>query len=219
MLDTPLMLWELSMTSRDTGPCWRCWPGFRPCSRISCGLCVQLDCLGCHGTPAAARTTPVPARPGTTGAWEALEQVIIGNTIIFSLHSKHPADLRLSACSNLSRVIHPTSNPSGKPKWPHAGLRRGASAECLNAPLQVPSRRSATDTMSEPSRLECESVLLDGWVVVRGMGELGGTVEYLYWSTRKTNRFLEDNDLVVRAVTRTVTSPSLSWLPTFSKSN
>jgi hypothetical protein len=54
--------------------------------------------------------------------------------------------------------------------------------------------------------------------VVCGMGELGGTVEYLYWSTRKTNRFLEDNNLVVRPVTRTVTSPSLSWLPTFSRS-
>ena len=54
--------------------------------------------------------------------------------------------------------------------------------------------------------------------MVRGIGELGGTVEYLYWSNRRVNRFLEDNDLVVRPVTRTVTSPSLSWLPTFSRS-
>lgn len=54
--------------------------------------------------------------------------------------------------------------------------------------------------------------------MVRGIGELGGTVEYLYWSNRRVNRFLEDNDLVVRPVTRTVTSPSLSWLPSFSRS-
>lgn len=54
--------------------------------------------------------------------------------------------------------------------------------------------------------------------MVRGIGELGGTVEYLYWSKRRTNRFLEDNGLAVPSVTRTATSPSLGWLPTFSKS-
>ena len=54
--------------------------------------------------------------------------------------------------------------------------------------------------------------------MVRCIGELGGTVEYLYWSNRRVNRFLEDNDLIVPPVTRTVTSPSLSWLPTFSRS-
>lgn len=50
------------------------------------------------------------------------------------------------------------------------------------------------------------------------MGELGGTVEYLYWSTRRTSRFMEDNSLSVQAVTRTFTSPALGWLPTFSRS-
>lgn len=50
------------------------------------------------------------------------------------------------------------------------------------------------------------------------MGELGGTVEYLYWSTRRTSRFMEDNSLPVRAVTRTFTSPALGWLPTISRS-
>ncbi len=50
------------------------------------------------------------------------------------------------------------------------------------------------------------------------MGELGGTVEYLYWSSRRTNRFLEDNGLVVQPVTHTISSPSLSWLPIFSRS-
>lgn len=50
------------------------------------------------------------------------------------------------------------------------------------------------------------------------MGELGGTVEYLYWSVRRTNRFIEDNDISVQPVTRTFTSPSFGWLPTFSRS-
>lgn len=50
------------------------------------------------------------------------------------------------------------------------------------------------------------------------MGELGGTVEYLYWSTRRTSRFIEDNGLSVQPVTRTFTSPSFGWLPTFSRS-
>jgi hypothetical protein len=51
------------------------------------------------------------------------------------------------------------------------------------------------------------------------MGELGGTVEYLYWSTRRTSRFMEDNGLSVQPITRTLTSPSLGWLPTFSRSS
>lgn len=72
--------------------------------------------------------------------------------------------------------------------------------------------------MSEPRGLDCKSVVLEGWVVVRGTGELGGTVEYLYWSNRRISRFLEDNNLAVPPVTRTVTTPSLSWLPTFSRS-
>jgi len=50
------------------------------------------------------------------------------------------------------------------------------------------------------------------------MGELGGTVEYLYWSTRRTSRFMEDNGLSVQSVTQTLTSPSFGWLPTFSRS-
>jgi hypothetical protein len=50
------------------------------------------------------------------------------------------------------------------------------------------------------------------------MGELGGTVEYLYWSTRRTSRFIEDNGLSVQPVTQTFTSPSFGWLPTFSRS-
>lgn len=50
------------------------------------------------------------------------------------------------------------------------------------------------------------------------MGELGGTTEYLYWSARRTGRFMEDNDLSIQPVTRTFTSPSIGWLPTFSRS-
>lgn len=50
------------------------------------------------------------------------------------------------------------------------------------------------------------------------MGELGGTVEYLYWSARRTSRFMEDNDLSVQPVTQTLTSPSFGWLPIFSRS-
>lgn len=49
------------------------------------------------------------------------------------------------------------------------------------------------------------------------MGELGGTVEYLYWSNRRTSRFMEDNGLSVQSVTQTLTSPSFGWLPTFSR--
>jgi hypothetical protein len=51
-----------------------------------------------------------------------------------------------------------------------------------------------------------------------GMGELGGTVEYLYWSTRRTSRFMEDNGFSIQPVTQTLTSPSFVWLPTFSRS-
>jgi hypothetical protein len=50
------------------------------------------------------------------------------------------------------------------------------------------------------------------------MGELGGTTEYLYWSARRTSRFMEDNDLSIETVTKTFTSPSIGWLPTFSRS-
>jgi hypothetical protein len=50
------------------------------------------------------------------------------------------------------------------------------------------------------------------------MAERGGYIEYLYWSSRRTDRFLEDNDLADKPVTRTVTSPSLGWIPTFSQS-
>jgi hypothetical protein len=50
------------------------------------------------------------------------------------------------------------------------------------------------------------------------MGELGGTVEYLYWSARRTSRFMEDNGLSVQPVTHTLTSPAVGWLPTFSRS-
>src|ERR1700733_4683980 len=50
------------------------------------------------------------------------------------------------------------------------------------------------------------------------MGELGGTTEYLYWSSRRTGRFMEDNDLSIQPVTQTFTSPSIGWLPTFSRS-
>src|SRR5690348_14229025 len=48
------------------------------------------------------------------------------------------------------------------------------------------------------------------------MAELGATVEYLYWSSRRTDRFMEDNGLSVPPITETFTSPSFGWLPTFS---
>ena len=50
------------------------------------------------------------------------------------------------------------------------------------------------------------------------MGELGGTTEYLYWSARRTGRFMEDNGLLEQPVTQTFTTPSIGWLPTFSRS-
>jgi hypothetical protein len=49
-------------------------------------------------------------------------------------------------------------------------------------------------------------------------GELGETVEYLYGSSRRTGRFLEDNNIAIPQVTQTITSPAPRWLPTFSRS-
>jgi hypothetical protein len=51
------------------------------------------------------------------------------------------------------------------------------------------------------------------------MGELGGPTEYLYWSSRRTGRFMEDNGLTPNSVTNTISTPSFSWLPTFSRSS
>lgn len=52
---------------------------------------------------------------------------------------------------------------------------------------------------------------------MRAIGELGGTVQYLYWSSRRTARFLEDNNIGDRQVTRTFTTPAIGWLPTLSQ--
>jgi hypothetical protein len=49
------------------------------------------------------------------------------------------------------------------------------------------------------------------------MAELGGVVEYLYWSNRRTSRFLEDNGLSIPEVSHTVSAPSFRWLPGFSR--
>jgi hypothetical protein len=49
------------------------------------------------------------------------------------------------------------------------------------------------------------------------MRELGGTVEYLYWSSRRTERFLNDNNISVPQLTTTIASPGRGWLPTFSR--
>src|SRR5579875_1182155 len=50
------------------------------------------------------------------------------------------------------------------------------------------------------------------------MSELGGTVEYLYWSDRRTSRFMEDNGLSISSATRTISSPSLKFFPTITQS-
>jgi hypothetical protein len=51
------------------------------------------------------------------------------------------------------------------------------------------------------------------------MRKRGATVEYLYWSARRTARFVDDNGLVAptRQVAYTISSPSLSWAPTLSR--
>lgn len=49
------------------------------------------------------------------------------------------------------------------------------------------------------------------------MGELGGTVKYLYWSARRTGRFIEDNNLAAQQVSWTIASPALRWLPVLSR--
>jgi hypothetical protein len=52
-------------------------------------LCVQLDKLHDPGTGGQG----APA-PGTTRAWEALEQAVIGKTTILLLHSWSALDVR-----------------------------------------------------------------------------------------------------------------------------
>jgi hypothetical protein len=49
------------------------------------------------------------------------------------------------------------------------------------------------------------------------MGELGGTVKYLYWSTRRTDRFLQDNDIELQQVSDTAATPSAPFLPVLSR--
>jgi len=56
-------------------------------------LCVQLDKLRRHGTPdsdgadGTGDTAGAGAPADTSRAWEAIEQAVIGKTIIFLLHS------------------------------------------------------------------------------------------------------------------------------------
>src|SRR5262249_17440864 len=74
--------------------------------------------------------------------------------------------------------------------------------------------------VAAPHRERCRERLHSGatqTVGVHAMGELGGTVEYLYWSARRTARFIEDNNLATQQVSRTITSPALSFLPTLSR--
>jgi len=49
------------------------------------------------------------------------------------------------------------------------------------------------------------------------MKELGGVVEYLYWSGRRTDRFLNDNNIPIPQLSSTIATPSLSWLPSFTR--
>ena len=49
------------------------------------------------------------------------------------------------------------------------------------------------------------------------MGELGGVTQYLYWSSRRTERFLNDNNLPIPQLATTISSPSIRWLPTLSR--
>lgn len=51
------------------------------------------------------------------------------------------------------------------------------------------------------------------------MGELGGEVTYLYWSQRRTEKFLNDNGIERTPVTRTIASPAFSVAPVFSRSS
>ena len=49
------------------------------------------------------------------------------------------------------------------------------------------------------------------------MRELGGTVEYLYWPARRTERFLNDNNIPIPQLTTTIASPARGWLPSLSR--
>ena len=53
--------------------------------------------------------------------------------------------------------------------------------------------------------------------VSQQMRELGGTVEYLYWSARRTERFLNDNNIPIPQLTTTIASPARGWLPSLSR--
>lgn len=49
------------------------------------------------------------------------------------------------------------------------------------------------------------------------MGELGGTVTYLYWSDRRTSNFLQNNGIQQPSITQTVSTPGSKFLPGFSR--
>jgi hypothetical protein len=49
------------------------------------------------------------------------------------------------------------------------------------------------------------------------MAELGGAVSYIYWSTRRTDRFLQDNGIEIASVSNSVTTPAASFMPTLSR--
>jgi hypothetical protein len=63
--------------------------------------------------------------------------------------------------------------------------------------------------------------MLEAEIIREGktMGELSGTTEYLFWSGRRTGRFLEDNGLTPKNVTSMITTPAFPWLPIFSRSS
>jgi hypothetical protein len=53
---------------------------------------------------------------------------------------------------------------------------------------------------------------------VIAVAQRGKTVTYLYWSERRTGKFLEDNGIELPSVTYSIGTPGFKALPTFSKS-
>ena len=83
----------------------------------------------------------------------------------------------------------------------------------VGVPLSLWDSRSTGDSLAAQQRSRHNNI---NWGEYE-MGELGGTVTYFYWSDRRTDKFLQDNNMQLPSTTRTMSTPTLRWLPTPSQ--